>query len=313
VTASPDIRRAYPADAVLGTHVLPDGWTLRTFERPAADPRGSILWLGGRGDIFEKYLESFDEWHGAGWNISSVDWRGQGGSGRVLADAPTVGHIGDFTTWIDDLAAFWAVWKSAHPGPHVLMAHSMGGHLALRAIVERRVDPDAVVLSAPMLGFGGRVPEGVARVVARGLGTLMPKRSAWKQNERPAPADASRQAFLTHDADRYEDELWWRAQKPELKLGPPSWGWMAAAARSHTVIDAGGAVEAIDLPVLIVATDGDQLVSPAAIRQTAARLRKGALLMFGTDVAHEVLRERDEVRNVAMARIGAFLDAVASR
>jgi hypothetical protein len=25
--------------------------------------------------------------------------------------------------------------------------------------------------------------------------------------------------LLTHDADRYADELWWRAARPELELG----------------------------------------------------------------------------------------------
>lgn len=312
MTGSLDTRRIYPADAALGSFVLPDGWPLRTFERPSDAPCGSVLWLGGRGDILEKYLESLDAWHAAGWQIGSFDWRGQGGSGRVLPDR-LVGHIDDFAIWIDDLAVFWADWKARTPGPHVLMGHSMGGHLVLRALIERRVDPDAVVLSAPMLGFGGRIPEGVTRAVAKALGKVARHRSAWKQNERPAPPEASRQAFLTHDPDRYADEIWWKTQKPELALGPPSWGWMAAAALSYAVIDAPGAVEAIDVPVLIVATDGDLLVSPAAIRKTAARLKHGDLLMFGTDVAHEVLREVDSVRDVAMARIAALLDAVARR
>ena len=45
-----------------------------------------------------------------------------------------------------------APWASA---PHVLAAHSMGGHIVMRALIERAVDPDAVVLSAPMLGMAG--------------------------------------------------------------------------------------------------------------------------------------------------------------
>ena len=302
-----DLRRSYPLDAVLGEYVARDGWPLRTFDWPAGGQRGSILWLGGRGDIFEKYLESMAGWHNRGWQVSSFDWRGQGGSGRLLPDRQ-VGHIGDFLIWLDDLEEFWRDWTARSPAPHVIMGHSMGGHLVLRALVESRIGPDAVVLSAPMLGFAGRIPKPVASIVARLLGRLAPRKSAWKRNERPAPSNASRQAFLTRDAKRYSDETWWKSTKPELEIGPPSWGWMAAASRSFADIDRAGGVEAIRTPVLTVATDGDQLVDPDAIRRAAGRLARGELLMFDTSVAHEVLREIDSVRDVAMARIASFLD-----
>lgn len=307
MTGSIEIRRSYPADAVVGTYVLPDGWALRTFDRAQDGANGSILWLGGRGDIIEKYLECLADWHGAGWHVSSFDWRGQGGSGRILPD-PSVGHIDDFSIWIDDLANFWADWTARTPGPHIVMGHSMGGHLVLRALVEKRIVPDAAVLVAPMLGFVGKIPHWLTARVVRALGNRFPHRKAWKQNERPSPPDASRQGYLTHDDDRYADEIWWKDQKPELGLGPPSWGWMAASMASYAVIDRPGAVEAVRLPVSIVATDGDQLVSPKAIRTAAARLPDGELLIFDKSAAHEVLREVDAVREVGMARIASFFD-----
>jgi lysophospholipase len=65
----------------------------------------------------------------------------------------TTGHVDDFAVWIEDLAAFWQQWRAERIGPVALIGHSMGGHLSLRALVQGRVDPDALVLSAPMLGF----------------------------------------------------------------------------------------------------------------------------------------------------------------
>jgi lysophospholipase len=50
------------------------------------------------------------------------------------------------------------------------------------------------------------------------------------------------------------------------------------------------------------------LVSPAAIRRAAARLPHAELLMFEATAAHEVLREVDAVRDVAMNKIADFLD-----
>ncbi|WP_339548806.1 alpha/beta hydrolase, partial [Pseudomonas sp. RA_35y_Pfl2_P32] len=133
-------RRAIPAAARITQWSAPDGWALRRFDWGVEGrPRGRMLCQGGRGDIFEKYLEAFAHWHALGWSITSFDWRGQGGSGRLSPD-PHVGHVGDFQQYIDDFRAFWADWVAEDAGrdggPHVALGHSMGGHLLLRALVE---------------------------------------------------------------------------------------------------------------------------------------------------------------------------------
>jgi len=305
-------RRAIPADARISSTAASDGWPLRTYVQPArGTPRGSILWLGGRGDIFEKYLECFDAWAESGRSVSSFDWRGQGGSGRIGPN-PHVGHVDDFAPWIDDLAHLYADWAARTPAPHFVMGHSMGGHLLLRALAERRIEPDGVILSAPMLGFDiGILPLGVAvrftAMMARRKDSDQP---AWKTNERPAPPKASRQAFLTFDDDRYADELWWKKKDMVLEFGPPSWGWLAAAYRSIAGLRQKNAVEHVSVPILIVATEGDRLVSPKAIREFAARLPNARLVMLGKEVAHEVLRERDAPRNRLMGEIAQFLDSL---
>ncbi|CAN5394132.1 alpha/beta hydrolase [soil metagenome] len=289
-----------------------DGWPLRTYFQPARGGarHGSILWLGGRGDIFEKYLEAFDSWTLGGRSVTSFDWRGQGGSGRLGTD-PSVGHVKDFSIWINDLAAFFEEWRNREPGPHFVIGHSMGGHLLVRALAEHRIVPDAAVLSAPMLGFDtGPLPFGVAAKVAMVMARLTDSRHpAWKSNERPALPRASRQTFLTHDKDRYADELWWKEQDRGLAMGPPSWTWLDAAFRSIRTLRRPGVIEGIAVPVLMIGTDGDQLVSPKAIRTFAARFADAKLIMLGKDVAHEVLRERDGPRDRLMAEIADFLDA----
>jgi lysophospholipase len=154
MTGSESLRRTYPEGSAFHEWTAVDGWKLRAFVWPAAtdSPRGSILFQGGRGDIVEKYLELFHHWHDQGWSITSFDWRGQGGSGR-LTEAGNCGHIEDFADYIADLRDFYAEWQAATPGPHIVVGHSMGGHLILRGLVEGAVTPDAAVLVAPMLGF----------------------------------------------------------------------------------------------------------------------------------------------------------------
>ncbi len=297
----------------MGVWRAPDGWPHRTFAwQGAGRARGAILFQGGRGDLIEKYLESFAHWHEAGFDVTAFDWRGQGGSGRLARD-PRVGHVADFGLWVDDLAAYVAEWTAAQPGPHIVIGHSMGGHLVLRALVERRIAPDAAVLVAPMLGFEtGPLPKswavGLAETLARRFGA---ERPAWGRNEKPAPPWRTRQHYLTRDDARYSDGEYWRAERPDLVLGPPSWPWMAAAYRSCALLDAPGALEGVTTPIAILCTEGDKLVSPRAIRTAAARLPDANLTMFGKEVAHEILRERDAPRNQALAAIDALLDAVA--
>ena len=306
-------RRAIPAHACEGFWTAPDGHAIRRIDWPkkGKDTRGSLLFLPGRGDTYEKYLETLDHWHRQGWAVTALDWRGQAGSGRLGADAVT-GHVDDFAQWIADLAAFWREWSGQGSGPRVLVGHSMGGHLALRAVAERSLRPDALVLSAPMLGF---LPDWLPNAVQRLAAWFMcaigdPRRPAWKWSEKPGEVPEGRALLLTHDAERYADELWWRAERPELAMGTGSWGWVKAGLGSMAVLDRPGILEAIDLPVLLLAASRDALVSAPAIGRATARLPRGEQLVFGEDARHEVLREADPVRERALAAIDDFLERV---
>lgn len=304
-------RRAIPGLASESLWHAGDGQAIRRIDWPGegASARGSILFLPGRADFYEKYLETLDHWHKQGWRVTALDWRWQAGSGRFGAD-PRIGDVDDFATWVEDLAAFWAHWTETTPGPHILAGHSMGGHLVLRALAEARVSPAALVLSAPMLGFVTPIPEGLQTV----FGWLMcrlgdPGRMAWKNSEKPGTSADARASLLTHDAARYADELWWRKARPALDLGPASWRWVAKAATSMARIRREGLLEKVTTPVLIVATRADALVAWPAIERAARRLPHAQLAVWGEEAHHELLREIDPVRDRVLATIDAFLDS----
>ena len=301
-----DFRRRIPDDATIGSWTAPDGWALRRFDWPATTPRGHLLFQGGRGDTFEKYLETLAHLHGQGWSVTSFDWRGQGGSGRLSANA-RVGHADDFGVFVDDLSAFWRDWSIGRDEPCVVIGHSMGGYLILRALLDGVIDPTAAILVAPMLGLkspvGARWGGRIARFMRR-LGA--PERAAWGGNERPASI-ATRQNLLTHDTTRYADEQWWYAQKPETRLGPPSWAWVAESfAATATMADDPG-LAAMTTPLLMLVADADALVDPHAAIRVARRLPDAALVRFGPGTAHEILREVDSVRDRALIVIDDFL------
>lgn len=306
-------RRAIPAAARISRWTAPDGWILRRFDWPAkGTPRGRLLFQGGRGDIFEKYLETFAHWQAQGWSVTSFDWRGQGGSGR-LSPSPHIGHVENFKQYIDDFRAFWAEWVTKGPGPHVAIGHSMGGHLLLRALVEGAATPDAAVLVAPMLGLHSPVGQALGAQVAQAMTRLgNPARPAWRGNERPATTE-TRQALLTHDPERYEDEIFWQSTRPELLLGPPSWRWLAQAFASTRALQRDSRLGVLSVPTLFLLAEADRLVSSPVAARVARRMPASATEQFGPESAHEILREADGVRSRALAAIDAFLAARAPK
>lgn len=313
INPPPFDRRAIPAGAREHLWKAADGWPIRLLDWPAPDAaiRGSILFLPGRGDAYEKYLETLEHWRRQGWQVGAADWRGQAGSGRLGTDAVT-GHIGDFGQWVDDLATLWRDWTARQPGPHVLAAHSMGGQVVLRAAVDHALHPQpaALILSTPMLGTHPEwLPDALQQAAARVMCLLGdPRRPAWKWSEKPGELPPGRQALLTHDDARYADESWWRQARPELVMGPGSWGWVEAAARSMRHTARADLLARVTVPVFLLATSGDTLVSLKANRRAARHLRQVTYLEMGDEARHEILREVDAVRDRALAAIDAFLD-----
>jgi lysophospholipase len=296
--------RSHPEGAVFGTWTAPDGWAIRRMDWPQSGrrkPRGSLIFAGGRGDFIEKYLEALAYWHGRGWNVTAFDWRGQGGSqGEGF-------RFDSFDALVKDLAALIGDWSGATPGPHVAVAHSMGGHLLLRTLIDAKPALDAAVLVAPMIGVNSApLPAWLAPDIAETMAFFGFRDVAmWKAPPALQRPGSQRQRILTGSRERYEDELWWWSQQPEWNLRAPTWGWLSAALSSGARFTSERLAE-IRLPILTLAAKRERLVSNAEIRRVAGALPNAEIETFAG--AHEILRENDPVRSAALQRIDAFLE-----
>ncbi len=299
-------RRAHPAGMRLWHWAAPDGWRYRRADWPqsAGQARGSLMFAGGRGDFIEKYLEAAGHWHDAGWNVSSFDWRGQGKSKGDIEGQ----DIASFDPLLEDMAGLVADWMAANPAPHVIVAHSLGGHMLLRLLIERPPAIAAAVLIAPMIDVNSApLPPPLARAMAGAITAAgFGKRGLWKAPLATAPAGSKRQQVLTSCVERYEDEAYWWEQEPDFRPAAPTFGWLRAAYRSARGFTPAN-LKRIELPILMLGAAGDRLVSGPAIRRTAAFLPNAELEMY-EGCAHEILREADPTRLAALARIDAFLD-----
>jgi len=300
-------RRRHPDGMTFHEWRAADGWPLRAYRWPAdgAPSRGSLLFQSGRADFIEKYLEPCDHWHSEGWRIEGFDWRGQGGSRPSDANGPPPQDRFSFDPMIDDLVRFARDWQTRTPGPHVIVAHSMGGYLALRACMDQGLAPDALVLVAPMFALNTRkLPRWLARLVAAvAVAAGRGAEPAWSEE---AP-DPRRQLRLTASRERYEDSQWWKQRTPSLATGAPSWGWLAAALAGARRIAHRGSVERVHCPVLLLKAGLDALVDAAAIERTAARLPDAEFIRL-PGARHEILRDADGPRLAALAAVDDFLD-----
>ena len=63
---------------------------------PDVPARGVCVLLNGQTEFIEKYFEVIDELRGRGFAVATMDWRGQGDSGRMTKDSRK-SFVGDFT------------------------------------------------------------------------------------------------------------------------------------------------------------------------------------------------------------------------
>ena len=267
--------------------------------------------LHGRGEFMEKYAETIGDLLRRGFSVFSMDWRGQGLSDRPLEDRRK-GHVDEFQSYVDDLAQFAEdVVGPRAAGPVIALAHSMGGHITLRYLHDRPNRLAGAVLCAPMLGLPTwPLPPAAAAGLVSVTRMIGMERLPMVM---PAAFSASIGHFTgnrrTTDPVRFEVEGACCRRNPDLAVCTPTWGWLDAAYQSMELVDRRDYAKAIEAPVLIVGSSDDHIVSTPVARDFARWLPKGEYLEV-TGARHEVLSERDELRDIFWAGFDRFVDGL---
>lgn len=292
--------------------VMPDGVRIRIarFPAPGAHPAGTVLMLPGFTEFIEKALETVGDLRARGYWVVTLDWRGQGLSDRLL-DNPRKGHIADMGLFLNDLEQVLHLTRFADlPGPHILYGHSMGGHLAIRAAHDHPGLFNRVILSAPMADIlTGAWPQQMAYGLAKsavwlGMGRYyVPGTGPYGERYRgydgnPLTSDPLRFARIHAQIDA----------NPDLALGGPSYEWVYSALRSIRMVNRRAYLSKVSIPVLLLSAGEETIVSNAVQREIAEMLPDCRLVSFPGG-RHELLLERDEVREAVWAEIDAFLAA----
>ncbi len=292
-----------------------DSAQIRTAYWPAADParsKGTILLFSGRTEFIEKYGEVIGELIDRGFAVATLDWRGQGLSSRAEENR-FKGHVNDFAEFDADAHAFVKQFViPSCPAPYYLLAHSMGGNIALRYLASADCIVDRAILVAPMTGVHTKpFPKWVARFIAwAGSGLGMKDRFV----PGGAGIDPTEEKFeenaVTSDARRFERYKSFINTEKDLALGAPTVGWLSAAFRTMRDACAPESLAKIKCPVLIMSAEGDTIADSDTHAPVAQAIPLGEICTV-SGAKHEILMERDDIRSEFWTQFDRFVSPAA--
>lgn len=306
-------RNPVPSGPVVGAFAGYDGAPLRyaRWEATRSPRRGTVCLFHGRGEFIEKYFETIADLRRRGFAVATFDWRGQGHSYRALSDRRK-SHIDDFSEYDKDLVRFIKdVVLPDCPPPFIALAHSMGGNILLRAATEPGSWFARMVMTAPMVAIAPEklgVPVGLAQTFAE-ASAITGFASAFVPGGSSVPIELGpfEGNGLTSDPERWGRTKMVLEQAPDLGLGAATNGWLRAALRSCKRLAAPGFADTLKVPVLMFAAGNDRIVSTRAIEELGVKLKLGSHLLL-PGALHEILQERDEIRQRFWAAFDAYID-----
>lgn len=284
-----------------------DGLRIRVGHWPLDAAKGTVIIFPGRTEYIEKYGDSASALRDRGYASAAIDWRGQGLADRMIAKRG-VGHVGHFADYQNDVsAAMDHIAALDLPKPWFLIAHSMGGCIGLRSLMQG-LAVKAVMFSAPMWGIQMAAP---VRPFAWGLSEVS-KRLGFDHTLAPGQSDESfllRDSFdinpLTNDEEMFNAMRAQLRAHPELGLGGPSLRWLNMALREMQEL---GRMPSPDVPCVTYLGGRETIVEPDPIRKRMAHW-PGGQLRFIPEGRHEMMMDTPALRASVFDETTAHFDA----
>ncbi len=261
----------------------------------------------GRTEILEKYGRVAGEMTEAGYNVLSVDWRGQGHSDRLIADRRP-GHVGQFLSYQLDVAKLAeCVAELDLPKPHYLVAHSMGGCIGLRALTND-LAVERAVFSSPMWGIRVaphlRPFAAVYSWIARNIG----QSTAVMPGTRPSnyvTYTSLSENMLTTDRDHHDFMMRHAEMAPDIAVGGPTVQWFYEA---HVEMEALAQAPMPAYSVLTFLGTREEIVEPNAVHDMHRHWPTARLEMV-EGAKHELMMEAPKMRGQFMSGMFEFFES----
>lgn len=264
-----------------------------------------ILFLTGRAEYFLKYCPFFERMNALGFTVFALDHRGQGASGRMLAESEK-GYVENFDFYVDDAEDFLKniVLEYAKKKDVFLVSHSMGGAVSL-LLAARCADLfKKIVFVSPMWGLIYSMPETLVKIIVKGACRLgFSKFYAFGKSAKDYLKPFEK-THLTQSFENYMRQQSFVTQNRSFALGGPSFQWVSESIKAMEKLPA--AAEKVKVPVLLVQAENDTIVDNKAQDRVAANFENCRKTLIEKGF-HELLNEEDEFYEKTLAEIKAFL------
>lgn len=269
-----------------GTHIRVAYWH--------GGERGTVYLLPGRTEYIEKYGRMVAKLQDRNLNVVLIDWRGQGLSYRYDGKREP-GYVENFSKYQQDLqAAINTSEIKALPGPRLLFAHSMGGCIGLRALVNG-LDVEGAVFSGPMWGLSASDKDKMLLKAVDILGRPFGKHKMLVPGQAPtyyAAVNPFEGNELTNDADHYAMFQSHLAAQPDLGLGGPTIHWAVEALKEMNSLTRANVP---NLPILTFLGTEESIVDSEAVKSRAPSFSNAQFEIIKTS-KHEIWMETPEVQ-----------------
>jgi lysophospholipase len=259
----------------------------------------AIVFLNGRAEWMEKYIElPLALKLPPDTAYLSMDHRGQGGSTGDRA------WIDTYDTFVDDVKAVLDnVLGSSIP--YSILAHSTGGLVAVYGVLRKKLRPEAMVFSSPLLGLRHKPMRPLFGWPLMELASLTPLYRWNMPFERHVDIGFERNK-LTRDRRMFE-----RICATPYPMPGPSCGWVRASYRAIHWIHSRARLQGWSVPTLIMASRRDRIVNPLATGVWVERVREYAQapveLFWEEDSYHELFAEVPEVFDASVRKAREWL------
>lgn len=268
-----------------------------------------LVILPGRSEAIEKYAEVvYDLDNGAlagEFQYFLMDHRGQGSSGRMLADSQK-GHVDEFNYYVLDLKKFMdTVVKKHNCHEYSMLAHSLGAGISTRFLQKYPEYFDRAALTSPMLKIQTapyRYEVARAIVVAAVLAGQGKNYGVGQKPFNPT-RNFEANAFTTSKV-RYEMAMDIFDLFPKTKIGGVTNQWLNEVMSATAVIRRH--YNDIKIPLKVIHA-GIESYSEKSEMIRLCDLAPHCTRVYLETSKHEVLMDRDINRDIVMRELEEFL------
>ena len=284
------------------------GMNLRYYSLTHPEFKKTLIIMPGRTEPAVKYAEVAYDLKDLRMNVFILDIQGQGESDRLAKD-PQKGYVRYFNDYIVDLKQFIheVVIPQTRGTEYSILSHSMGAAISAKYIsVYRNHQIKKLILNAPMFELNTTpYKEWIARLYSQALVLggkgfdYAPGRGPYKPSE-----DTFEKNDVTHSKVRFELNKNIFLDRPELIVAGPTARWVRESL--ITTKSAKNWGKSIKIPMMVFQAELDQVVHMPRQAQFCDNAPQCEIHLFKGSF-HEILMEKDLIRDGAIAKIKKFL------